>query len=223
VEKVAADVWLLSGFPRHLINVYLAGDVLIDAGTRWARLRILRQLKGRNLSLMALTHCHPDHQGAVKAVCRRFGVPLACHEADVPTMEGRAPMLPVNWLTRIGNIFWSGPAHRVTRVLRHGDEVGGFRVIHTPGHTPGHVVYFREADRLAIAGDVLANIHFLTGEPGLRPPPPFFSVDPRQNLRSVGTLWELRPSLVCFGHGPPLHDLGELERFVSRLRERSLI
>jgi len=223
VEKVAADVWLLSGWPRHLINVYLAGDTLIDGGTRWATRRILRQLKGRKLSLMALTHCHPDHQGAVKAVCRRFRVPLACHAADAPTMEGRMPMLPRNWLTRLGGIFWSGPPHRVDRVLSHGDQVGGFRVIHTPGHTPGHVVYFREADRLAIAGDVLANIHFLTGEPGLRQPPPFFSVDPRENLRSVGILWDLRPSLVCFGHGPPLHDMSQLERFVSRLRERSLI
>jgi glyoxylase-like metal-dependent hydrolase (beta-lactamase superfamily II) len=223
VEEVARDVWLLTGFPRHLFNVYLAGDVLIDAGTRWARPRVLRQLRGRKLGLVALTHCHPDHQGAVKAVCRRFGVPLACHEADVAAMEGRAPMAPRNWLVRLGEIFWSGPAHRVGRVLRDGDEVAGFRVIHTPGHTAGHVVFFRESDRLAIAGDVLANVHFLTGEPGLRAPPPFFCVDPRQNLRSVGVLWELRPSLICFGHGPPLHDLGELERFVARLRARSLL
>jgi glyoxylase-like metal-dependent hydrolase (beta-lactamase superfamily II) len=184
---------------------------------------VLRQLKGRRLAVAALTHCHPDHQGAVKAVCRRFGVPLACHEADVPAMEGRRPMAPRNWLMRLGETFWSGPPHRVARVLRHGDEVGGFRVVHTPGHTAGHVVYFRESDRLAIAGDVLANVHFLSGEPGLRLPPPFFNVDTRQNLCSVAVLWELRPARVCFGHGPPLHDMSQLEKFVARLRERGFI
>ncbi len=220
MKKIAEGVWQLAGSPRDLFNVYLAGQTLIDAGTRWARWRILRQLRGRTLKLVALTHCHPDHQGAARAVCTRFGVPLACHEADVPAMEGRTPMAPGNWLMRLGEVFWSGPPHRVGRVLRDGDEVDGFRVVHAPGHTPGHVIYFREADRVAIAGDVLANIHFLNGRPGLRAPPPFFCSDPLQNRRSILTLWELRPSLVCFGHGPPLRDLAQLERYAARLQAR---
>jgi hydroxyacylglutathione hydrolase len=76
--------------------------------------------------------------------------------------------------------------------------------------------YFRESDRVGIAGDLLANIHFLTGKPGLREPPPFFSVDPIQNRQSIQKLIELRPSLVCFGHGPPLRNPDELAKFVVR-------
>jgi glyoxylase-like metal-dependent hydrolase (beta-lactamase superfamily II) len=215
MRQLAPRVRQLAGFPPHAINVYLVEDVLIDAASRWASWRILSQLRGRSLSLVALTHCHPDHQGTAHYLCRRFGVPLACHEADVPVMEGRAPMVPQTGIVRFGHRLLSGPPHPVGRVLHDGDTVAGFRVVHAPGHTPGHVIYFRESDRVAIAGDVLANINFVTWRAGLREPPPFFSVDREQNRRSIRLLWQLRPSLVCFGHGPPLRRPELLEKFVS--------
>jgi hydroxyacylglutathione hydrolase len=217
MREVAEGVWQLAGFPRDMFNVYLLGDVLVDAATRWARRRIVRQLQDRPLRMVALTHCHPDHQGAASGLCRRFGVPLACHEADVPATEGRAPMQPDNRMLRLGCWFWAGRAHPVGRVLRDGDEVAGFRVVHAPGHTAGHVLFFRAADRVVIAGDVLANIHFLTGEPGLRQPPPFFCADPAQNRRSIHILAGLQPAVVCFGHGPPLRHGPTLQRFAERL------
>ena len=217
MHKIAKGVWQLSGFPPHLFNVYLAEDVLIDAATRWARGRILSQVRGRPMRMIALTHCHPDHQGTAKILCEEFDIPLACHEADVPIMEGREPMQPDNRFLRLGVRLWAGRPYPVARVLREGDEVAGFRVVHAPGHTRGHVIFFRDSDRLAIAGDVLANVHFVTGKPGLRQPPPFFCVDPVQNRRSIQTLIDLEPALVCFGHGPPLYEVAQLERFaVSR-------
>jgi glyoxylase-like metal-dependent hydrolase (beta-lactamase superfamily II) len=100
--------------------------------------------------------------------------------------------------------------------LREGDDVAGFRVVHAPGHTPGHVLYFREADRVCLAGDLLANINFLTGQPGLREPPAFFSEDAAENRRSIQILIGLKPSLVCFGHGPPLRNPELLDRFILR-------
>ena len=216
MQLIAKGVWQLTGFPRHFINVYLVEDVLIDAGTRWAKRRILRQLRDRPVRLVALTHCHPDHQGSVAALCERWGVPLACHDADVAVMEGRARMKPDNWMIHLSTRFWAGPPWPVTRVLHEGDEVAGFRVIHAPGHTSGHVIYFREADRVALAGDVLANIHFLTGQPGLREPPPFFCEDAAENRRSIQTLIDLKPRLVCFGHGPPLRHPELLQQLVAR-------
>jgi hydroxyacylglutathione hydrolase len=218
MHAIAPGVWQLFGFPPNAINVYLAGDVLIDAGTRWSRWRILRQIRGRRVSLVALTHCHPDHQGSARAVCERLRVPLACHKADVGAVEGREPMGPRNKFIRLSARVWSGAPCPVARVLRDGDEVAGFRVVHAPGHTPGHVIYFRESDRLAIAGDVLANIHFLTGRIGLLEPPRFFSVDAELNRGSIRTLADLRPSVVCFGHGPPLREPGKLTKFVARLQ-----
>jgi glyoxylase-like metal-dependent hydrolase (beta-lactamase superfamily II) len=125
-------------------------------------------------------------------------------------------MVPRNRIVRFGERIWSGPAYPVGRVLEDGDEVAGFRVVHTPGHTPGHVMFFRAADRLCIAGDVLANINFVTRKPGLREPPLCFSVDAGQNRRSIQTLLDLKPSVVCFGHGPPLRNPQLLEDYVAR-------
>ena len=217
MRMIADGVWQLAGFPRDMFNVHLVNGVLIDAATRWAKRRVLRQLSGQPPAMVALTHCHPDHQGVAKLVCEQFGVPLACHEADAPAMEGRARMIPSNWLMRLGERFWSGPPHPVGRTLREGDELAGLRVIHAPGHTPGHVIYFRESDRIAFVGDLLANINFVTGKPGLREPPSIFSVDPAQNRRSILKLLELKPAIICFAHGPPLQGVAALETFTARL------
>jgi hydroxyacylglutathione hydrolase len=216
MELIAHGVWQLSGFPRHLLNVYLIEDVLIDAGTRWSRRRLLRQLADRPPRLVALTHCHPDHQGSAHAICSAFGAPLACHELEAAAVEGREPMPPANWFGRLGARLLGGPACPVGRLLRDGDEVAGFRVVHTPGHTPGHVLFFREADRVAIVGDVLANLNYLTGRAGLHELPSFLTADLTRSRQSIQVLAGLRPSVACFGHGPPLREPELLEAFASR-------
>lgn len=221
MREVAPDVWLLDGYPLDAVNVYLAEGILIDAGMRWDRYRLLRQLRGREVKMVALTHCHPDHQGIAALVCKKYGVPLACHEADAAAMEGREPMWPRNWILKLGHWAWSGPPHPVQRVLRHGDHIGNFRVVHTPGHTPGHVVYFRESDGVAIVGDAITNVHFIEAKADLRLPPALFSADPGAMRCSLRRLVELRPAVVCFGHGPPLYDLKPLEEYLERVEQRN--
>jgi glyoxylase-like metal-dependent hydrolase (beta-lactamase superfamily II) len=217
MEMLAEGIWQLTGSPRDWFNVYLVEDVLIDAATRWAGRRILRQLQGRSLRMVALTHCHPDHQGTARSVCEHFHVPLACHEGDVPAMEGRTRMQPHNRVIRLGERLWAGPPFPVQRVLRDGDEVAGFRVFHTPGHTPGHVVFFRERDRIALAGDLLANINFLTRKVRPQEPPRAFTENVEQNRHSIQLLIDLKPKMVCFGHGPPLRQPELLHQFADRL------
>jgi glyoxylase-like metal-dependent hydrolase (beta-lactamase superfamily II) len=215
MRELAPGVWQLAGFPPNLFNVYLVGDVLIDAATRFARRRLFNQLRDRRPSLVALTHCHPDHQGMAHEVCTTYGVTLACHEEDSAAMEGREPMQPRNLMLRQSAWLWAGPPHPVGWKLHDGDLVAGFRVVHAPGHTAGHVVFFRERDRVAIAGDLLFSVG-ITACRGLTEPPAFFCEDPEQNRRSIRLLAELRPSLVCFGHGPPLRQPEMLNRFVAR-------
>ena len=72
MKQLADGVWRLAGFPPNAINVYLLEDVLIDASTKYATRRIVRELKGHKLAAHALTHAHPDHQGASHAVCERL-------------------------------------------------------------------------------------------------------------------------------------------------------
>jgi hydroxyacylglutathione hydrolase len=220
MKQLADDVFLLDGRPRNAINVYLVGDVLIDAATRQAEQRILRQIAGRSLSAHALTHAHPDHQGSSHAICERLGLPLWCGQGDVPAMEtpgGITASQAPGWLNALQRRFWTGPPHPVARALVEGDEVAGFTVLETPGHSRGHVAYWRESDRVLILGDVLNNINVRTGLPGLHEPPDVFTPDPVRNRRSARRLAELRPRLTCFGHGAPLRDPGKLAEFAARM------
>jgi glyoxylase-like metal-dependent hydrolase (beta-lactamase superfamily II) len=220
MRQLAPDVQLLRGFPPNAINVYLVGDVLIDAATRQGEKRIMRQIAGHTVTAHALTHAHPDHQGASHAICERLEIPLWCGVGDVPAMETPGAIKNTQapgWLNRMQERYWTGPAHPVARALREGDEVAGFTVLETPGHSRGHVTYWREADRVLILGDVLNNMNVKTGVPGLHEPPRIFTPDPERNRQSIRRLAALRPSLVCFGHGAPLRDGQALERFVSQL------
>jgi glyoxylase-like metal-dependent hydrolase (beta-lactamase superfamily II) len=218
MKQLADGVWRLAERPAPMINVYLAGDVLFDAGRRWDRRRIFRQLADRELSLLALTHVHPDHQGVAKDICVSRGVPLACHADDVDAMEGRVPVSDTSHLaTRLIVRFWQGPPHRVDRVLRDGDEVAGFRVIHAPGHSPGEVIYFRDSDRVAICGDVVRNLNYATLRAEIREPPDAFNVDTAENRRSIRKLAELGPSIILPGHGEAITDMSAFEGFVERL------
>ena len=117
--------------------------MLVDAGTQLGHRRILRQLSGRRVGAHALTHAHPDHYGSSHAVCEALGVPLWCGARDAPH------------------------PHPVERRLEEGDEVVGFTVLDTPGHSPGHISLWRESDRTLVCGDVFFNLHPLTGRPGL--------------------------------------------------------
>ncbi|MGH2863909.1 MAG: MBL fold metallo-hydrolase [Solirubrobacteraceae bacterium] len=226
MRELAAGVHLLRGWPPNAINVYLigsrppGGDVLIDAATRQGEQRILRQIAGRRLSAHALTHAHPDHQGSSHAICERLQIPLWCGHGDVPAMEtpgGISNSQAPGWLNRLQQRFWTGPPHPVARVLGEGEELAGFTVLETPGHSPGHLAYWREADGVLILGDVLNNVNVMTGIPGLHEPPEVFTADPARNRESARRLAKLRPRVTCFGHGAPLRDPGKLADFVARL------
>ena len=222
MKQLADGVEMLAGMPPNAINVYLVGDVLIDAATRQGERRIMRQISSRTVNAHALTHAHPDHQGASHAICERLGIPLWCGQGDVPAMEtpgGISNSQAPGWLNRLQQRYWTGPPHPVARALVEGEEVAGFTVLECPGHSPGHLAYWREADRVLILGDVLNNMHLLTGIPGLHEPPALFTADPARNRASARRLAALRPRLTCFGHGPPLRDPGRLADFVERLPE----
>jgi glyoxylase-like metal-dependent hydrolase (beta-lactamase superfamily II) len=220
VQELAPGVFQLDGRPRNAINVYLAGDVLIDAGTRHARRRIMRQIAGRQVTAHALTHAHPDHQGASHAVCETLGIPLWCGDADTFAMETKGEIGRLQHpglVNRLQQLFWTGPPHPVARRLREGDEVAGFEVLEVPGHSPGHVAFWRAEDRTLILGDVLNNVDPRTGRVGLREPLEVFTPDPIRNRVSIRRLAALEPRLCCFGHGPPLRDPGGLARFAAAL------
>jgi glyoxylase-like metal-dependent hydrolase (beta-lactamase superfamily II) len=232
MRQLTPYLWQISGFPPNIINMYMLSDgeecVLVDAGTRYIKRSLLKELdaffaapehSALRLAAHALTHAHPDHQGASKAVCELYGVPLWCGEADAETMErGVANSPDMQGFLGILGRAWSGPAYPVSRRLNDGDLVAGYRVVETPGHTPGHLAFWREEDGSLILGDVLNGMNLMTGLPGLNEPPSAFTADVSRNRRSIAAMAALKPTLVCFGHGAPLRKNAaeRLEAFARR-------
>ena len=207
MRTVAEGVHQLTGRPANAINVYLVGDVLVDAGTPGAKKRILGQLAGHDVRTHVVTHAHPDHFGSSHAVCVALGVPLWTGAADADDIEAGRPKLPPTPIGRLMMKTRPPPAHPVARRLREGDDVGhGFTVLDAPGHSRGHIALWRESDRTLILGDVFFNIR----RPG--PPPKLLTMDPERNRASMARLANLRPALTLFGHGAPLRDPGALLR-----------
>jgi glyoxylase-like metal-dependent hydrolase (beta-lactamase superfamily II) len=219
-EQVAPGVVRLALMPLDSFNAYILGDVLVDAGGRMAGKRLVAALSGMKIIGHVLTHAHFDHQGSSHVVCQHFGIPLWCGSGDRAAVESgdltQVLPNPDSWLAR-GSQLLAGPAHPVERSLTDGDEIGGFAVIETPGHTPGHLAFWRESDRVLILGDVLFHRNPATLRRGLSEPFTFATINPEMNRMSARKLAALEPAVVCFGHGMPLHDTRRFVEFVSTL------
>jgi hydroxyacylglutathione hydrolase len=211
MKEIAADLYLLRGFPPAAFNIYVirSGErwLLVDTSTRHSRRRILRQLPGE-LEAIFITHAHRDHAGAMHAVATKTGAPVWASEADADAIEGKAPEpLPAQYRDHIVNRMaagWWKDHHPVMRRLRDGEQVAGFSVIEFPGHTPGQIGLWRESDRTVICADVMRSMNLVTGLPQLGEMPVIFTVDVEEARRSIRKLAAIEANTICFGHGRPL-------------------
>jgi len=219
LRELAPGLLQLPLDPIQAVNAYVLGDVLIDAGGRLDAKKILKALDGQALTAHALTHVHPDHQGSSHRVCATLDLPfwVAEPEAAQAASGDCLSLMPDNRIARFSNRFFSGPGHPVARTLTAGDEVGGFTVIDLPGHSPGQIGYWREADRVLVCGDALRNMSFATGRPGLRLPPDFFSCDMAAVTATARKIRELAPELLASGHGRPLAGGASIAAAIDRV------
>ncbi len=218
--EIAKDVFQIQLFPRHAVNAYLIGNILVDAGIRSSGKKILKEIGQKEVKTHVLTHAHADHQGASAFICKTLGIPLWCGEGDKGTAESGLisneypdPNHPV---ARFQQRFWAGPGHPVEKALKEGDMVGDFQVLETPGHSVGHIVFWRESDKVLIAGDVIVNMNLMTTIPGLNEPPAIFTPDVEKNRQSIKKIAKLEPRIVCPGHGAPLYDTEKLQQLANQ-------
>ena len=221
IEEIAPQLLRLSFGPvADGVNMYVIGDVLVDSGVSWSATKLQRALEGRSVAGHAITHAHFDHQGASHFIAEALGIPVWCGEGDRAALESGDPATvlpkPRGAAHRFARLL-AGPAHPVARALRESDEVGGFTVIESPGHTPGHIAFWRADDRALVLGDVLFNRNPVTLRRGLAEPFAIFTWDPSVNRASARKLAALGPKLICFGHGAPLRDPDAFQRFVTGL------
>jgi hydroxyacylglutathione hydrolase len=222
LHELAPGLALARGGPGRSLNVYLLGDVVVDAGVRWSRRRLARQLAGRQLVAHVLTHAHFDHAGCSAWLCRTLGVPLWCGAGDAAAItSGRVDSHGSPLVNRLQRTLAPVAAHPVSRALGEGDLVGGFEVLEVPGHSPGALAFWRERDRVLVCGDVLANFGLYPTRPRLVLAPAALSSDYEQNRRSAARLVGLRPRLACFGHGFAVTDPGRFAAALDQLGSTS--
>jgi hydroxyacylglutathione hydrolase len=220
MREIAPDVFHIPVMPRNGVNTYLVGDVLVDTGLRTSAGKIKEAVGNRKLKAIALTHAHGDHGGSARKLSNELGLPVWVGAADREAAETGKVVAksPYNkpGLSLIAGAMGNMPSVPIARDLREGDELAaGFTVLDTPGHSPGHVSFWRESDRVLLCADVFFNMNLLTTVPGLRQPPGPLTVDPALNRRSERRLAELEPAIAGFGHGPVIE--GDAAAQMSRL------
>jgi glyoxylase-like metal-dependent hydrolase (beta-lactamase superfamily II) len=216
VSQVAEGVWLVrGGFPQKVMNVYLIEDegqvTVFDAGIRAMVRGIASVAAGLGgIKRIVLGHGHPDHRGAAPGL----GAPVYCHPDNVADTEGDGgehyfQFSKLDWYARpVMPQFlklWDGGPVKVEGTVSEGDDVAGFKVIDLPGHAPGQIGLWREADRLALTTDCFYTLNPQTGQKGaVRVPHEAFNWDTEKARASIRKLAEMEPAAAWPGHADPL-------------------
>lgn len=235
----------------YIVNVFLVGEpatpggadadwVLVDAGMYFSAHRIIaaaeaRYGRGSRPKAVVLTHGHFDHVGALRTVADHWDVPVYAHRLEMPYLTGRSAYPPFDpsvgggLMARSAVLYPRGPydfRDRVRELPADGSvpHMPGWRWVHTPGHTAGHVSLFRERDRVLIVGDAFVTtkqesaLAVMTQREEIHGPPMYATTDWAAARESVRALAALHPALAVTGHGMPMtnprlaHDLNALAR-----------
>lgn len=202
------------------------GWVLIDAGLPGSADAIFKAAAerfGENIppAAIVLTHGHFDHVGALAELAAEWETPIYAHRLEHPFLNGTRAYSPPRsdvgggLMARIATLYPRKPVDvsRWLALLPENSEVPfmpGWRCIPTPGHTPGHVSFWREADRTLIAGDAVITTRqesayaVLTQKPEMHGPPKYYTADWDSARESVRRLAQLEPQLLLTGHGPAM-------------------
>jgi glyoxylase-like metal-dependent hydrolase (beta-lactamase superfamily II) len=217
----------------QIVNICLVGTpgteefVLVDAGMPKSADSIIAVIEerfgsGSKPKAIVLTHAHFDHVGAIVDLLERWNdIPVYAHQLELPFLTGQksypqpdssveggmvskmSPMFPIEPI-QLGNRVHSLPGDGTV------PHMFGFRWIHTPGHTPGHVSFYRDQDGALIAGDAFVTVkqeylyRVFTQEQEISGPPRYLTPDWQASWESVRKLEALKPSVAITGHGVPM-------------------
>ncbi|WP_251554109.1 MBL fold metallo-hydrolase [Neobacillus muris] len=216
----------------QIVNIIFAGNpdtkefVLVDAGMPKSADEIIRVTEerfgsGASPKAIILTHGHFDHVGAIVELVQKWEVPVYAHELELPYLTGKMsypepdPTVEGGMVAKMSPLFPNEPINlgkHASALPLDGSvpNMPGFRWIHTPGHSIGHVSLFRDSDRLLIAGDAVITVRqdalykVITQEQEVNGPPRYLTTDWPEAWNSVKKLEALKPAVAITGHGIPM-------------------
>ena len=249
-REVGEDIFY---YTDQIVNIVLVGKpgqgkwVLIDAGMPKSGSAIIEMAeerfgKGTRPESIILTHGHFDHVGGIVELINKWRVPVYAHPLEFPYLTGKMdypePDASVEggMLAKISSIY-PHQAIDISGALQplpsnfSVPDLPEWNWIHTPGHSPGHVSFFRERDRLLLPGDAFITVRqdsfykVLIQKKEVNGPPRYLTTDWQAARESVLKLQALEPAIVIPGHGSAMegNDLKEgLDRLALHFDEIAL-
>lgn len=221
VKKVSEHIWSLKTWMIIPIHVWIVVDedgvTLVDAGISMMAkgiLKYLNQLEAGSLQRILLTHGHSDHVGAIKTILTERKVPVYAHQIEIPYMEGdllypRRKKLEQNVEKQITHPLQADEQGRLK-------SIAGLTPYLTPGHSPGHVVYYHEQDQVLLAGDL-----FTSKNGKLHQPMSIFTADMAEAVRSSSIVEQLKPKRLEVCHGSSiLNPADHLQEYIQKMEKK---
>lgn len=229
VVALAPGVWRLPTVGRDLVNSFVFEDsdgalTLVDAGFPGATRRLMAALAEmgkhpNDVARILATHAHIDHIGSARRVRERTGARMHVHEDDsIYVSEGRPP--PYGSPGLMARVFSfvhrRQPGCPVDGTYTEGDLLpvaGGLRVLHTPGHSPGHCSFLHESTGVLITGDAIFNFRSKITYSGA-----YSCADFKMSQHTADRLGEVDYEVAAFTHGPEIRDRAResVREFVRR-------
>jgi glyoxylase-like metal-dependent hydrolase (beta-lactamase superfamily II) len=239
-------------YTNKIVNLCFVGYpngefVLVDAGMPKSADEIMsaaRERFGDNAypKAIILTHGHFDHVGSIVELLENWNVPVYAHRQEVPYLTGNEnyppgdPTVDGGLVSEMSPLF---PNHGIDiseyiNILPEDGAIPnmpGWKWIHTPGHTPGHVSFFREMDRTLIVGDAFVTVKqeslykVMMQKKEISGPPKYYTTDWNSAYESVKKLATLKPNLAVTGHGLPMEGeelTNSLQYLVEHFKEIAL-
>ena len=206
LRRVSEHIWQVHLWRLTSVNTWLVagedGLTVVDKGFAFMARDVLRaaqRIGAGPVVRVLLTHGHPDHAGGVPFLARELGVPVLAHRRELPYLAGerRYPRVVAFMQPKYPGLVTPLPETAGGSLRRLGDLTPW----EAAGHTPGHVVYFHERDRVLLAGDL-----FKVRAGKLQQLGHLYSVDKHEATRSERVLRELRPVRVETSHGGGVDD-----------------
>lgn len=217
--EIAPGIWRIPAAPFDFVNIYAFVDAdgqvsLVDTGMTSAMKRTLAGLAAMGKSIddvtrIVLTHAHGDHAGGAAKLAEQSGATVSAHEVDAPfARDGQAPPRDPatrsgRFMNRLGRKANGFPAVVIGEEFTDGTVLpigGGLRVVHTPGHTLGHVSLLHEPSGVLVTGDSIWNVRKMGW--GIKA----FCQDIALNQQTAHVLGELDYRVAAFTHGPHVAD-----------------
>jgi len=213
--KVTDNLHLIDGISYSNVFLVIGKDLtLIDTGMPKNDKKILEYISNlgfstNNLKKIIITHYHPDHIGSLFEVWSKTNATIYVHENDADYILGRKKIpFPKGFMGlfyRLLSPFMKLKFVNEVKKINEGDVIENLKVIHTPGHTGGHICLYNPREKILFSADM-----FKVEKGKIVPISKSFVEDEDELKKSLHKISKLNFNIICPGHGEVVKSGGKM-------------